>query len=129
MLESEHQPPSEIVVLLTDHDTIAKLNKRFRKVNQPTDVLSFPAGSGPELEGMTELGDIAICLPIAEQQAQQNDHDLETELACLAVHGGLHLLGYNDATEEGRREMIDKMLTITQSIGLNPSKDWTSLAH
>jgi probable rRNA maturation factor len=129
MLESESQPPSEIVVLLADSEYMTALNQRFRKVNHPTDVLSFPSGSGPELHNKCELGDIVICLPIAEKQAQQNDHDLETELACLAVHGGLHLLGYDDATDQGRDEMVNKMITITQSIGLHPSKNWSSLAH
>ncbi|MGI8922820.1 MAG: rRNA maturation RNase YbeY [Fimbriimonadales bacterium] len=126
MLDSEDQPPSEISVRITDSDEIRRLNRGYRGIDRPTDVLSFPAGYGPEVTELRILGDIAICLPIADEQATNNQTPLETELACLAVHGGLHLLGYDDATEPERASMVDRMNRIVTSVGLEPSAAWSS---
>lgn len=124
MLESEDQPPSTVEVLITDADEIRRLNADFRGIDRVTDVLSFPDGSGP---GEKSLGEIAICLPIAEEQATERGISLESEVACLAVHGGLHLLGYDDDTEEGRLQMIDKMNAIVSQAGLETSDEWASI--
>jgi probable rRNA maturation factor len=126
MLDSEDHPPSEISVLLADSQEMREMNLRHRFLDEPTDVLSFPAGPGPEMLPRTMLGDIAICLPVAEAQAAQRGTPLETELACLAVHGGLHLLGYDDDTEPQRDEMIAKMNAIICAIGLLPAENWHS---
>ncbi len=126
MLDSEDQPPSEISILLTDADGIRRLNRGYRGIDHPTDVLSFPLGDGPEVSELQMLGDIAICLPVADKQAANNGIPLETELACLAVHGGLHLLGYDHRTEADRRAMNDKMNRIVASVGLIPAVAWSS---
>ena len=126
MLDSEDQPPSEIAVLLTDEKEIQRLNLQFRKVNSATDVLSFAAGQGPEKNKLHALGDIAICLPIAEKQAANHSLPLETELSYLAVHGGLHLLGYGHETKVERFEMLAKMNNVIRSLGLEPMKGWSS---
>jgi len=120
MLETEDQPPSSVEVLITDADEIRRLNAEFRGVDSVTDVLSFPDGEG-------SLGEIAVCLPIAEEQATERGISLESELACLAVHGGLHLLGYDDDTEESRRQMIDKMNAIVLQSGLDTHHEWGSI--
>lgn len=125
MLESEDQPPSSIEVLICDAEEMASLNAEFRGVSEPTDVLSFPSGAGPEQEA--SLGEIAVCLPIAEAQAEAREVSLESELACLAVHGGLHLLGYDDNTEQERSEMIEKMNRIVSSCGFEVRDDWGSI--
>jgi probable rRNA maturation factor len=125
MLEAEDQPPSTIEVLVTDAEGIRELNAEFRGIDLATDVLSFPAGEGPESERL--LGEVAVCLPIAEEQAAERGISLESEVACLAVHGGLHLLGYDDATDEGRREMIDKMNAIVSSCGMQVRDEWASI--
>lgn len=126
MLESEDQPPSEIAVALVIEDEMRQLNASFRNVDAATDVLSFPAGEGPELSKRKYLGDIAICEPIAREQAQINDTPMITELACLAVHGGLHLLGYDDDSEAGLREMNEKMNKAVRAAGLIPVEEWES---
>ena len=129
MLESENQPPSEIVVLLADEEETRRLNRKFRGVGALTDVLSFQAGPGPEVSPRVLLGDIAICLPIAEKQAKYHLTPLHTELAALAVHGGLHLLGYDDATAEGRAEMNAKMVASVRAAGLEPAEGWASIPY
>jgi rRNA maturation RNase YbeY len=126
MLESEDQPPSTLELLIADDEEIRLLNATFRGVDSPTDVLSFPHGCGPDPEGPT-LGEIAVCLPIAERQATMRGVSLESELACLAVHGGLHLLGYDDATESDRQVMIQKMNDIVRSCGHDTREDWGSI--
>lgn len=123
MLNSEDQPPSTVEVLITGADEIRRLNHEFRGIDRATDVLSFPDG-GSETES---IGEIAVCLPIAEEQAEERGISLESEIACLAVHGGLHLLGYDDATEAGRQEMIEKMNGIVSKSGLETDTEWASI--
>jgi probable rRNA maturation factor len=125
MLESEDQPPSEVSVLITDRAEIRSLNALYRGVDEATDVLSFSTSPNSE----NAIGDVAICLEIARAQAEHRGTTLETELACLAVHGGLHLLGYDDSDESGRREMIEKMDAAVRAAGLSPAEDWASLPH
>jgi probable rRNA maturation factor len=120
MLETEDQPPSSVEVLITDADEIRRLNSEFRGIDRVTDVLSFPDGEG-------SLGEIAVCLPIAEEQAAERGISLESELGCLAVHGGLHLLGYDDDTEDGRRQMIDNMNAIVSRAGFETHDEWGSI--
>lgn len=124
MLEAESQPPSEISVLLTDDEEIRELNLRFRKIDSATDVLSFPA-----IDGDGFLGDIAISIPQAERQAEHHLNDLATELCCLAVHGGLHLLGYDHQTDDAEQEMHSRMNAAVIAAGMMPKENWASLPH
>ena len=96
----------EVSVTFTDDAGIRKLNRSFRKIDKPTDVLSFPLfdfeGEGDamseELDDM--LGDIVISLERAAAQAEEFGHSFERELAFLTVHSMLHLLGYDHETSE-----------------------------
>jgi rRNA maturation RNase YbeY len=112
----------QISVLLTDDAGIQSLNRQFRNVDMPTDVLSFPGSTFEH----TPLGDIVISVPTARKQAQKRGVHLEEELAYLAIHGGLHLLGYNDETPEEYAEMLARMNGIAQKMGL-PVKSWSSI--
>lgn len=125
LLEAEDQPPSTVEVLLTDEDEIRSLNREYRGIDAPTDVLSFPSGEGPEGSGL--LGEVAVCLPIAEEQAEARGVTVESEIACLAVHGALHLLGYDDESDDDRRVMIEKMNAVVSSCGHMILKDWGSI--
>jgi probable rRNA maturation factor len=91
----------DVSVLLTGDEHIRRLNREFRRKNRPTDVLSFPA---PEsLNGHRPLaGDIAISVETAARQAGEFEHPLATELQILALHGLLHLGGYDHETDTGR---------------------------
>jgi rRNA maturation RNase YbeY len=96
-LSQQSYPPVTVTLLLTDDLRIQQLNRDFRGINQPTDVLSFPAGE-PFAGGQEEapyLGDIVIALPYAKKQAVASEHTLAAELQLLAVHGVLHLIGYD----------------------------------
>lgn len=89
---------STLAVRITDDGEMERLNRTYADVAEATDVLSF-AGIG------SHLGDIAISWPAVERQASRYGHDAETEFALLAVHGLLHVLGWDHATARERKEM------------------------
>jgi probable rRNA maturation factor len=91
---------AELTLVLTGDDQVHALNRQFRDVDAPTDVLSFPAGDVDPDTGRLYLGDVIISLPRAQAQAQAEGHSLEDELRLLVVHGALHLLGYDHADEQ-----------------------------
>ncbi|MEN6310780.1 MAG: rRNA maturation RNase YbeY [Acidobacteriota bacterium] len=84
----------EVTLAFVGTDAIRTLNRKFMKKDRPTDVLSFPLGTkGPD--GRFYLGDIVISVPVARRQAREKGHGLEHEMRLLAIHGFLHLLGYD----------------------------------
>ena len=95
------------IALVTDAE-IRALNRRFRGVNRATDVLSFP---GPELRAARPaLGDIAIARGVARRQAREAGHSQHIEWRVLALHGLLHLLGYDHERDNGRMERVERKL-------------------
>ena len=112
-------------VILTNPDNIQQLNNNYRKINKPTDVLSFPMFEKEELENYTStieepLGDIVISIEKVEEQAKEYGHSFERELSYMVVHGFYHLMGY-DHIELGDRvvmrekeENVLKKLNITR---------------
>lgn len=104
--------PAGLTLLLTDDETLQQLNRDFLGYDQVTDVLSFPAGAGPY------LGDIAISVPQAVRQAQKNDHDPAAELALLAVHATLHLLGHDHLAAEDKAIMWAAQAAILSQFNL-----------
>lgn len=122
---------SEVQVILTDNEGIHEINKEYRQIDRPTDVLSFPMVDylepsnfdhvedaiesyfNPET-GELLLGDIIISIDKVEEQAKSYGHSLERELAFLVVHSMLHLCGYDHMEEAERIEMErrqDEILT------------------
>jgi len=91
-------------VLITDERQIRDLNKQFRNVDYPTDVLAFPSGE----KRSPYLGDIAISFTQAKKQAKTYKEKLEDELARLIIHGVLHLLGETDYMPKPKKRMWDK---------------------
>lgn len=122
--EMEELPPVEVSVTLVDNDAIWELNREYRHVDRPTDVLSFPLWEPDEdwvideEEEYVPLGDIVISVPKAKEQALEYGHSFQRELGFLAVHGFLHLLGYDHETIEQEREMFQKQEEILNSLGL-----------
>ncbi|MCX7570827.1 rRNA maturation RNase YbeY [Tumebacillus sp. DT12] len=123
----------EVVVSLVDDERIQELNRTYRDKDQPTDVLSFAmqeeGEDEPEIFFETEeeaaemdrvdmLGDIIISVPTARRQAGEYGHGLERELAFLAVHGFLHLIGYDHMTEADEKEMFGRQEEILVAMGL-----------
>jgi probable rRNA maturation factor len=95
----------ELTIVLTDDAEVHELNRQYREVDAPTDVLSFPVGETDLDSGNFYLGDIVLSIPRAEAQAKAEGRSLEDELRLLVVHGVLHLLGYDHADEAEQAEM------------------------
>ncbi|AUS09457.1 rRNA maturation RNase YbeY [Laceyella sacchari] len=123
--EVEELPPVEVSVTIVDNERIHQLNKEYRDVDRPTDVLSFPLWEPDEEwvideeEERVALGDIVISLPKAKEQAEAYGHTLDREVGFLAVHGFLHLLGYDHETKEEEEEMFAKQEEILSLVGLH----------
>ena len=125
VLEEEgFEDNAEVSVRFVDNETIHQLNKEFRNMDKPTDVLSFPLGENGEYDtdlstGAKLLGDIVISIPKAMEQAKEYNHSLQREIGFLTVHSMLHLLGY-DHEQGGIEEvhMREKEETVLTKIGL-----------
>ncbi len=107
-------------VLVTTPDRIRDLNRTYRRIDAETDVLTFPAWEGEALLAPPDgyLGDVAICLARADEQAKRYGHSLRRELAFLAVHGALHLLGYDHMNEQDEAVMRQKQNEILNEMGI-----------
>ena len=104
----------DVTIALVSDARVRQLNRRFRGVDRPTDVLSFPmnhrgaeAGRKPEAR---YLGDIVIAAGVAERQARRAGHSRLTELRILALHGLLHLAGYDHEHDDGRMARVEARL-------------------
>ena len=103
-------------ICLVSDRKMREYNRQFRGRDSATDVLSFPAGDTDGPRGERHLGDIVVSVSSAAIQAKQARHSLEQELKILALHGYLHLLGYDHLTDDGsmlrlQRRMIRRLLT------------------
>lgn len=130
---AENVTDGDVALTFVDDEEIHRLNKDFRNIDRPTDVLSFAMresvgeepeivyeveedDSEPELEEM--LGDIIISVPRAIAQSEDYGHSVEREIGFLFVHGFLHLLGYDHQTAKDEAEMMAKQEAALQKIGL-----------
>ncbi len=125
ILKSELTPADayELSLRLTDDAEIQELNAQYRNKNQPTDVLAFAALEAdiPQSEEMLlnlplYLGDIVISVETASRQAQQQGHSLQTELAWLAAHGLLHLLGWDHPNEDSLTAMLSMQASLLDAV-------------
>ena len=103
-------------VALVDDARISQLNRQLLERCGPTDVIAFEAGQ--DAEGSS--GEIIISVQTAQRQAQQYGHSLMAELCLLAIHGLLHVLGYEDQTEAGRAEMERIQESLMDEVGPPP---------
>lgn len=115
---------SEVSITLTNDEYIHQMNKEYRGLDRPTDVLSFAFvdSEEPEIEDGPEtevLGDIIISLERAWAQSQEYGHSMERELSFLTIHGMLHLLGYDHMEEEERMEMEEEQRYIMGKLGIS----------
>ncbi len=111
----------EMGVLLTDNARIKKINYKYRNKNEATDVISFALNDdddSPEQENSL-LGDVIISVERAVAQAKEYEHSLERELLYLAIHGFLHLLGYDHMEPEDKQEMRAQEEAILSEMGLS----------
>lgn len=117
---------SELSINFVDNREIQIINRNYRQIDRPTDVISFAMeemGEG-ELEIIGEdipliLGDIVISIDKAKEQAEEYNHGLERELGFLALHGFLHLLGYDHIKEVDEKKMIARQEELLNGFGLS----------
>jgi len=95
----------EVSIVLTDDSAIRKLNRNWRGIDKPTNVLSFPAPKTKASGRATMLGDIVIAYETLARECDDEDRDFLHHLAHLTVHGFLHLVGYDHETERQAEEM------------------------
>lgn len=131
--EAEGVNDGEVDLTFVDDEQIHELNREYRGIDRPTDVLSFAMNEitndeleiiyeleeGEELESVPDvLGDIIISVPRAKLQSEDYGHSLERELGFLFVHGFLHLLGYDHQDEASEAEMMGKQEAVLAEVGL-----------
>ena len=122
----QYENDAEVSVTLTDSENIRNVNHRFRGVDAPTDVLSFPlfdfegeSDEPPVDDIQNMLGDIVLNLERTQAQAEEFGHSFEREAAFLTVHSMLHLLGYDHETgEEDEADMRARQRDIMERMGL-----------
>lgn len=137
VLEQEKCPyEAEVSVMLVSKEEIHRMNKEFRQVDKPTDVLSFPMMEydapadfegelfdrtrtlSPESEELI-LGDIVLCADVIKEQAKEYGHSELREFSFLTVHSILHLLGYDHMEEEERIEMEERQRVLMNGLNIN----------
>lgn len=116
---------AEVSVTFVNNDEIQVINRDYRNLDKPTDVISFALEEAVEGEiGIVGedipvvLGDIIISVEKAKEQAEDYNHTLERELGFLAVHGFLHLLGYDHMTQDDEKVMFQKQEAILEEYNL-----------
>ncbi|WP_409251406.1 rRNA maturation RNase YbeY [Bacillus sp. SCS-153A] len=123
--EENIEPASELTVSFVTNERIQEINKEYRDKDQPTDVISFALEELGEDEtkvvgdGIPRiLGDIIISVDKAKEQAEEYGHSYSRELGFLALHGFLHLLGYDHMNEEDEERMFGRQKEILDGYGL-----------
>ena len=117
-LESEgFEKDAEVSVSFTDNEGIRAINRLYREIDTPTDVLSFPMLDFDDMDN-TSIGDIVISLERAEEQAKEFGHSFEREVAFLTVHSTLHLLGYDHINEVDENDMRARQREIMKKMNL-----------
>ena len=120
----------KMTVILTNPDEIKKINKEYRNIDKPTDVLSFPMFEKKEITKIKKsgskipeiLGDIIISIEQVKKQANEYGHSFERELAYMTVHGFYHIMGYDHIEENDKIKMRKKEEGILAKIGLEREK-------
>lgn len=96
---------ADLTIVVSDDETLRRLNLEFMGIDEPTDVLSFPADLVDPDTQRRYLGDVILSLPRARAQAPENGQSIQDEVLLLAVHGVLHLLGHDHAEPEEKEHM------------------------
>ena len=118
---------TELSLVITGDDTIRQLNRQFRAVDVPTDVLSFPADPVDVPEGVIEggeidapyLGDLVLALPTIQRQAGAENHTLSDNLTLASIHGTLHLLGYDHDSAKNQAAMWAVQAELLAAMGVD----------
>lgn len=116
--------PVEFNIIFVDNTKIHELNKQYRGVDRPTDVITFALEDHKDIEFSfgRVLGDIYISIEKAKEQAMEYNHSLKRELAFLCVHGFYHLLGYDHMNPEEEKIMFAKQEEVLNEYGITREK-------
>lgn len=119
-LKEEQVSNAVFSVIFVGLDEIHELNKNYRGIDRPTDVISFALEDSEdfELEGVRVLGDIYVCIDKMKEQALEYGHSEKRELSFLVCHGLLHLLGYDHMEKEDEVIMFGKQDKILETVGI-----------
>lgn len=118
-----------VAVMLTDDASIRAMNAQWRGIDKPTNVLSFPAGAVPGGPGDVHLGDIAIAYETVAAESAAENKTFADHLAHLAIHGYLHLVGFDHETDDEAAQMESLETRILSGLGIaDPYRD-TASAH
>lgn len=119
VLGQEEVPASaSLSIVLSGNDLVRRMNRDFRQIDKPTDVLSFPAAK--DIPGHDSyLGDVIIAVPVAAQQAASAGHTFVAELSLLVVHGVLHLLGHDHLEADEKERMWAVQDAVLTDLGLD----------
>jgi len=109
---------AELCIRVVDEAEMTELNGNFRQKFQPTNVLSFPADISDEID-IKLLGDIAICAPVVEREAEEQSKDLTAHWAHMVVHGCLHLIGMDHVEDADADEMEAMEIEILGGLGFS----------
>lgn len=112
------QKPGEVSILITGDKEIHSYNLEYRQKDSPTDVLSFENGEVNPESGNMYWGDLIISYQTAARQAKAEGHSVADELSLLAVHGLLHLLGYDHQDNRSRKKMWARQAAILADMGI-----------
>ena len=125
--EEKVLPEVDVYITLTNNEEIHKINKEYRDVDRPTDVLSFPMYERDEIAGLKNdtddeiekiLGDIIVSIEKVREQAEEYGHSFERVLAYLVTHGMIHLLGYDHMIEEEKAVMRKREEEILETLNI-----------
>ena len=123
VLRAENVPsPCEVSLVVTNPGTVQRLNRDYRGVDEPTDVLAFPMSHQGDSDfvlppdNVLHLGEVVVSYPRAVEQAEEQGHSTGRELALLVIHGMLHLLGYDHEKPEEEKKMRAREKELLENI-------------
>jgi len=126
LLSKARAKRARVFILLCGDRRQQTLNRRFRRVDRPTDVLSFPAFAASESRAAARrgefMGDLVIDVPCAARQARRSGHALAREVQILLAHGLLHLLGYDHEADDGTMLRLQRRI-LSSAFGEGPDGD------
>lgn len=120
LVQQQVPPPAGVTLVMGDDALLHEMNRTYRQIDAPTDVLSFTADETmQEPGGAPYLGDILMSIPYAQRQADAEGHRLTAELQLLAVHGVLHLLGHDHMDPADKAVMWAAQTAVLQQLGIH----------
>jgi probable rRNA maturation factor len=112
----------DLSIVFCDNSYIQQMNREYRGMDRPTDVLSFPSDEIDPESNRRYFGDIIISYPQAVSQSEEAGNPIQSEISMLVTHGILHLKGYDHTTPDEKKEMWDLQTSILSQLGIHMEK-------